>query len=522
MPFHAYSYTVFEAKHAYTNRTKREIDPRALACQTDFLKFREYVCGHTSPAHHRRWERILNTGEDSKCLTKIGGPNTLILAPRGSAKSTFQVEWTAWVIGIHTLEDIGIPIKVLYVSYSIEVAMLKSEQIKDILSSDKYQEVFPHIRPGKKWGDKIWDIDKLHANLPLLGENYTMATAGMKGAVASKRASLVVMDDLIKSPEQIENPQIRERMASNWSNVIRPVMYEGARAVCLGTRMLADDIYESTFTRERGWEVIEESAIVENEDGEEESYWPDQHSLEHLQFLRDDDPPSFTLQFQNRLPEEGEGLIQKEWLVDGVPPDLDQFDSLCVSSDLSSSEKEKADYTVFLLWGRIADEYWLLDMRRGRWGGNIDKCNVLIAMLCDWGILEAETDYEVNYRSGKVTWLCPPDENPVVLQTNYYLNFYTEGVSYQLSLKADWKKYVQSTLNIWNITCLPLQVKGDKLQRMRGITGVLQRRKVFFNKYRKLKRVKQELLGNAGKDDCSDSFVLGLVGMGVRGALQAS
>jgi phage terminase large subunit-like protein len=519
MPFHTYAHVLHQAKNAYINRTKREIDPEALACQTDFLKFREYVCGHSSPKHHRRWEKLINTGEDSKSLKGIAGPNTLILSPRGSAKSTFQVEWTAWVIGTQTL--FGTPLKVLYVSYSIEVAMLKSEQIKDIVSSDKFQEVFPHIRPGRKWGDKIWDIDKLHAGLPLLGENYTMATAGMKGAVASKRASLVLMDDICKSPEQIENPQIRERMANNWLNVIRPVMYEGARAICLGTRMLADDIYESTFTKERGWEVIEESAIIEDEDGEEVSYWPEQHSLEYLQFLRDDDPGSFSLQFQNRLPEEGEGLIQKEWLRDGIPPELDQFDSLVISSDFSSSEKEKADYTVFLLWGRIGDEYWVLDMRRGRWGGNIDKCNVLIAMLCDWGILEAETDYEVDYRSGKVKWFCPPEENPVVYQTSYYLNFYVEGVSYQLSFKADWKGYVQNTLNVWNITCLPLKVQGDKLQRLRGVTGVLQRGKVWFNKYRKLKRVKQELLGAAGKDDCQDSFVLGLTGMGARNKLEA-
>jgi hypothetical protein len=53
------------------------------------------------------------------------------------------------------------------------------------------------------------------------------------------------------------------------------------------------------------------------------------------------------------------------------------------------------------------------------------------------------------------------------------------------------------------------------------VSGVLQRGKVWFNKYRKLKRVKQELLGAAGKDDAADAVVLGLTGMGARNKLEA-
>ena len=42
-----------------------------------------------APANHMlEWHKELCTGEDSECLMGIGGPNTAILAPRGSAKST--------------------------------------------------------------------------------------------------------------------------------------------------------------------------------------------------------------------------------------------------------------------------------------------------------------------------------------------------------------------------------------------------------------------------------------------------
>ncbi len=662
MGIHTYSFSQLEALIQKRKRAEREVSPEALECRYDFEKFRKYVCDHDSPEHHRRWIDLLNTKEDSKCLRGVGGKHTLILSPRGSAKSSFTVEWAAWVIGVHTAPEHRIPFKVLYVSYSIEVAMSKSEQIQEILSSQKYQEVFPWIRPGKKWGQKVWDIDKIHAGLPTLGEPYTLSCAGMKGAVAGKRAHLCwrgetliwswiagelhprsirideltrytkvqvltfneqsrktewkrveafserqvtelcqvqtdsgielwgtpehpvytledgykpaenlnvgqsvltleageevardsvsavqvftvdptwvydlqvegnhnyfangilvhncIFDDLIKGPDQIENPTIRERMDNNWTNVIRPVMYEGARAVCLGTRMRTDDIFETTFTREREWEVIEESAIVEDENGEERSYWQEAHSLDHLRFLREDDPIAFALQYQNRIPEEGEGILHPDMWIEGTPPPLDEFDNICIGSDFSASVKEKADYTVFILFGKKGQEYWVLDMRRGRWGGNIDKCDVLLVMLIENGILETETEYSVDYRSGKVSWkLDNPNDIPVIRQTHLYATLFAESMSYQVSFQSDWINYVQNQLGLWSISCFPLGVKGDKTQRLRGITGVMQRGQVICNRYAKLKRLYQELFSSMGKDDCSDAFVLGLTGMGAR------
>lgn len=516
MALHLNSFSRFEVDLIRRSRVDRFVSPEALECRTDFEKFRKFVCGHDTPDHHRRWIGRLNTGEDSCCLKGIGGKNTLILSPRGSAKSTFVLEWIAWQIGVQTGEPFKLPLKVLYISYSIEIAMMKSKQIQDIVASDRYNEVFPWVLPNNAiWGMKQWDIDKVQADLPRLGEPYTLACAGMKGAVASRRAHIACFDDLLKSPDQIENPAIRERMENNWLNVIRPVLYDGARVVCLGTRMRSDDIYETTFNRERDWEVIEESAIVEDEEtGEEKSYWPEFVSLEYLQFLREDDPPSFAMQYMNTIPKEGQGIIHPDFIKEGVPPDIDEFDTLAISSDFSASLKEKADYTVFHLWGKRGNEYWCLDQRRGRWSGNFDKCNVLLAMLIEWDLLDCETEFQVNHRSGHVTWA---DETPKIYQKGYYLHFFTEQQSYQVSFSSDWTSYVHNQLNLHCITCFPIHLR-DKLQRLRGVTGVMQRGQVIFNRYRNLKKTKQELIGfgSTAKDDCADSFSLGLIGLGAR------
>ena len=56
-----------------------------------------------------------------------------------------------------------------------------------------------------------------------------------KGSVTSKRSHLVMIDDPIKSASDISNPDVKQ-MEDNWNAVIAPTMFEGARAICLGTQ----------------------------------------------------------------------------------------------------------------------------------------------------------------------------------------------------------------------------------------------------------------------------------------------
>jgi phage terminase large subunit-like protein len=523
MPFSTASISRYDLRMIRKGRrSEDDACQAAIEARTDFAKFREYVCNHESPKHHKRWFEILNTGEDSKCLHGIGGPNTLILSPRGSAKSTMLVEWAAYQIGQHACPRVRIPLKIMYVSYSIEVALLKSEQIQSILMDPKYQEVFPWVRPGNKWGSRLWDIDKEIAGMSLTSEPYTLACAGLKGVVVSKRSMLVLLDDLLKSPDQIENPIIREKMEGNWTNAIRPTMYEGARAVCLGTRMGSEDIYATAFTEERGWSVIEESAIIE-EGNEEVSYWPEMHSIVHLQGLRDDDPSSFALQYQNTIPKDSLGVIDPEWWIEGPCPLIEEMESVVIGSDFSASKREGSDYTVFCLIGRKDGKYYLLDMRRGRWQGNIDKCNALVGLLLDWGFIETDTSY---YTSNDGVVAFDLSQGPVKIQQNdLYVTLFAEGQSYQVSFQSDYAGYIQNELGIWNVSVIPVAPKGDKMQRLKGVTGIFQRKQVVVNKYcPTFKVLRRELLnfGFTKRDDTVDAMVYGLAGLGIRPNVDAA
>jgi hypothetical protein len=103
--------------------------------RTDFGYFCEVVGDKPPATHHKEWHRYLCTDTNSECLVGIAGPNIDILAPRGSAKSTVLGLFTAWAIGIHALYKK--PLKILYISYTVDVARPKSAAIKRIIEESK-------------------------------------------------------------------------------------------------------------------------------------------------------------------------------------------------------------------------------------------------------------------------------------------------------------------------------------------------------------------------------------------------
>ena len=116
--------------------------------RTDFAYFCDVV-GDKPPAEHMKlWHEHLYTHQDSECLINIAGPNVDILAPRGSAKSTVLGLFTAWAIGVHALNRK--PLKILYISYTVDVARPKSAAIKRIIEDSKiYREIFPMVKIAK-------------------------------------------------------------------------------------------------------------------------------------------------------------------------------------------------------------------------------------------------------------------------------------------------------------------------------------------------------------------------------------
>jgi hypothetical protein len=356
---------------------KRSSD--AIAASKDFLLFRKYVCGHDTYEHMMVWHHELNTGQDNKYLRGIAGDDVCILSPRNSSKSTFLLQWVAYVIGTHVMQ--GISLKVLYISYAIDAAIGKSRQIKAIIESDRYQETFPLVRKSKsKWGESEWAIDFSMAGLRTIDEAYTLVCAGLKGSINSRRSHICCIDDPQKDIDEAKNKSIQDRMESNYNNILKYTRYDGSRFVTLGTRMAKHDAYSRIFVPPY-YKVITQKALITEQlpNGKtfERSFWEPVNDdspgirIETLLKEKSQDYESFLLQRQNELPATTSQGISIDCIKYGWIPK--KFDWLIIGADTADSTDVSDNATAFVVVGVSNDNIYVIDAWEGHISGNLKK-----------------------------------------------------------------------------------------------------------------------------------------------------
>ena len=457
------------------------------------------------PARHMKdWHHAFLTGQSNEHLLDIAGPNTCLLSPRGSAKSTVIGMLVAWLIGRHALAKKLL--RTLYVSYNVDVARNKSAAIKNLISNKEYQEIFPTVRLSKaRTSDELWSIDFDFAEIDVRGEDaFTVACAGLKGTITSKRSSLIIVDDAIKSAAAIANPDIRREMETNWNNVIVPTMFQGARAIALGTRFHFDDLFTTTFCEKKGWKVITQQALSYSDEGVPKSYWPSMWSVKYLLKLQNEDRAAFSYQYLNQPVRTTELGISPDLFVKGEVPDT--YDMVGVGIDLSAGMSERNDWTVFTLAGRVDDKVYIIDYRRMRSMGNIEKVEALCELLHEWNLLAVNDEGQYFMT-----------DSPVVI--------WPEVVAYQKSFEGDLKRVLFNEWQLYNLSISPVKgFRGDKLARLRGIIGLFQGKKIIFNKYRDFRCMIDEVVnfGHSPHDDCADSLNIVVQGLMRRGGAQIS
>lgn len=312
-----------------------------------------------------------------------------------------------------------------------------------------------------------------------------------------------LIDDPIKSSSDISNPDIRRTMQENWNAVIAPTMFEGGRAICLGTRFRHDDIHATTFNEQNNWRQIVLSAInTDPVTGEEQSYWPEMWSLDYLKEKKRQAPIAFSFQYMNQIVRQNELSLAPELIVKAEI--ATEFDALGIGVDLSAGIKEKNDYTVMVLGGRIGDQIHIIDYRRIRVMGNLEKLDELKELLNDWSVL------------GK-------DEGGMYFPTYSTCAIWSEAVAYQASLESDFKRVCLNNEGLYNLNWHPVKAfRADKLARFRGIMGMFEDRKIIFNRYRNFTVLFEELtnFGVSSHDDCLDALVWLVTGLMRKGNLQ--
>ena len=333
--------------------TQREL----VSARDEFLVFCHRVYpGFREGAHHRFLDPILKrvlSGEETRV--------TVSMPPRFGKSITIAYLFVAWYLGHNPTHHI------IMVTHTAALSDTFGRQIRDLIDSPVYQELFPNTVVSK---------DKSAAGNWMTTAGGKYLSIGIGANVAGHGAHLLIADDLVSENAMMANPDTA--FAGAWTYMqIGPLqrLMPGGRIVMIGTRWGAlDPIGRALKWAEDNpaspqWLEVRFPAILPSG----KSLWPEQWPLDQLMAKKASMLGQFwSAQYQQEPTNEEGALIKRDWwkIWDKEKPPEVEF--IIQAWDTAHEAKNRADYSACTTWGVWHTEdnesrIILLDAIRGRW-----------------------------------------------------------------------------------------------------------------------------------------------------------
>lgn len=244
--------------------------------------------------------------------------------------------------------------KFIHLSYSDDLALDNSEEVRDFIKSEEYQEIFPYVRikktsdSKKKWyttcSGGVYATSAAGQVTGFGAGNVDVEDEELSGEIdkinnSSTFGGAILIDDPIK-PEDATSTTMRERVNNRFdSTIVNRVNSRNTPIIIIMQRLHPEDLCGYLIDRDGNeWYVLSLPALYFDENGKECALWPFKQTVEELKDLRKKNEMVFDTQYQQD-PQPKEGLLFPK-------SELHFYDPTVV--DLS-----KADYKI--MWGDPAD-----------------------------------------------------------------------------------------------------------------------------------------------------------------------
>lgn len=471
----------------------------------NFSQFVTYITGAQRPlaTHHLEWAYRILSPEHKKVL---------IVAPRGSGKSDTSILIMAWFIGKypHLTNFIG--------SVSLSQAKKRLSAIRDLIEkNERYKNVFPWIqidarKPNNSEEMTIWSSKWRGKEIPYSSWRNIVATQGepkdptlragsntSKGVIGSRFSGIILYDD----PHDDENSNTaeqRNKVSAFFKKTLLPCQVPNgiSKAVVITTRWHEDDLagrlIEETDRHDKPiWSVVQQQAIVQDEEGNLRSYWPEVWPLK-----APEDPDDHRVSLEEKEDEVGYVIFQMMYMnstsgkasgdytlerlntltIDDDKVHAKSFAEVSISVDIAYSVQKRADWTVYTAIARTKErnfEVVVLDSVRFKTSKDTVKMQALKEfadlMLENWGRLD---------------------------------RIYFQKVAAETALSISLEdKHVD--LPVENVA-----TKGDKGSRLKAVTVLYDSGRLYFRRNMRNRMVFfGELIDFPGShDDCVDTLSL--------------
>jgi len=317
----------------------------------------------------------------------------IFLSPGSTKSKLCSVLFPAWYYGRHASRYI------LGVSHSVELAEKFSAEIRDLIESPIYKDIFPETKISKeKRAVKRWQTT-------VKGE-YLAAGAGKQ--IAGFRGHVGIIDDAVSEQtaySKTERTKINDWYAPGFRTRILP----GGAVIIINTRWHLNDLSGFLLSladenaRADQWKVIRIPAILDHESAEllglEEggSYWPEYWPLDTLLDTKESTPaPKWNaLYMQTPTSEEGT-IFNPKWFSDWEKDKPPKCEYILMSADTAFKDNQRSDYSAITIWGVYRKSSHLTDGRevlipqlvllyavKGRWQFP-DLCKMVQGLYDKW------------------------------------------------------------------------------------------------------------------------------------------
>ncbi len=373
--------TIYSKEALLKLKLKREL-------QSDYMKFVQY-------AFFMKEKKKFNTNSHhtsiSEFLTKIVNgdmKNGIInIAPRYSKTSMAVVYFVPWCYANNPRCNF------MHLSYSDSLVEENSDDIREVMKSDWYQDLWPLRFRKEKDSKKKWKIDGggtffaaptggqvtgmgagssdeddediAYAWLESYGD-YLDTVRFNEKAPHGEFSGAILIDDPIK-PDDAFSEQLRGKINRRLTNTILSRRNSPKRTpiILMMQRVHDDDMTGHCLSGRTGekWEHLAMPTL--QDDGK--ALWPFMHSVEQLEQMQGADAMTFAGQYQQQpAPPEGAIIKRSQIKYYDTAPHIDTFDRVIHSWDFTFKGLDNSDFVVGQVWGVLGAKKYLIYQVRDR------------------------------------------------------------------------------------------------------------------------------------------------------------
>jgi predicted phage terminase large subunit-like protein len=321
-----------------------------LAASLNYVKYsfwRENGKPFIVSRHHERLCRAIDDVYDGKIKKLI-----VNIAPRYSKTELFVKRFMANGLAINPKA------KFIHLSYSEDLALDNSNEVRESVKMPYYQQIFPYVRLShntdskKKWytedgggvyatstggqvtgfgaGDLEGQLsnpllsqeerERLEKQLTVLNELISELDGVEQPDEDIPFKGALIIDDPLKPDDAISDTK-REAVNKRYETTIRSrVNSRNTPIIIIMQRLHEHDLcgYLQELEPDE-WTTIAIPCLFEDEDGNEAALWPQKHTVEELKKLHDKDPYVFDTQYQQD-PTPIEGLMYRTFRTYDIIP----------------------------------------------------------------------------------------------------------------------------------------------------------------------------------------------------------